>query len=66
MLLLEWKCKELCCHIISTLKKHTKKINKTILKTSHGNTMFLSKCAKCNSQKLRFNKDQEASEILRN
>ena len=39
MLLLEWKCKELCCHIIPTLKRHTEKINKTILKTSHGNTI---------------------------
>ena len=39
MLLLEWKCKELCCHIIPTLKRHREKINKTILKTSHGNTI---------------------------
>ena len=28
--------------------------------------MLLSKCAVCNSRKLRFTKEQEASELLRN
>ena len=30
------------------------------------NTILLSKCAKCNSKKLRFTKEQEANEILSN
>ena len=28
--------------------------------------MLLSKCAVCNSRKLRFTKEQEASDLLRN
>ena len=47
-------------------KKDTENINPRVSNTSNGRTMVLSKCAICNSKKLRFIKNQEAKVLLSN
>ena len=47
-------------------RKNTEKINPSVSSTSNGRTMVLSKCAICNSKKLRFIKNQEAKGLLSN
>ena len=47
-------------------KKDTENINPRVSNTSNGKTMLLSKCAKCESKKSRFIKNQEANGILSN
>ena len=47
-------------------RKNTENINPKVSKTSNGRTMVLSKCAICNSKKLRFIKNQEAKGLLSN
>ena len=47
-------------------RKNTEKINPSVSSTSNGRTMALSKCAICNSKKLRFIKNQEAKGLLSN
>ena len=47
-------------------KKDTENINPSVSSTSNGRTMVLSKCAICNSKKLRFIKNQEAKGLLSN
>ena len=47
-------------------RKNTENINPRVSKTSNGRTMVLSKCAICNSKKLRFIKNQEAKGLLSN
>ena len=47
-------------------KKDTENINLRVLNTSNGKTMLLSKCAKCESKKSRFIKNQEAKWLLSN
>ena len=45
-------------------KKHTENIDPTVLATSNGRVMILSKCAICGSKKSRFIKNQEAKGLL--
>ena len=45
-------------------KKYTKNIDPQVSSTSNGRLMILSKCAKCNSKKSRFTKEQEAKGLL--
>ena len=45
-------------------KKNTEKINPRAEKTKTGKPMLLSKCAVCDSKKLRFIEGQEASQLL--
>ena len=45
-------------------RKNTENINPRVSKTSNGKKMLLSKCAICDSKRLRFIKKQEASGIL--
>ena len=45
-------------------KKHTENIDPTVLATSNGRVMILSKCAICGSKKSRFIKNQEAKLLL--
>ena len=47
-------------------KKVTENINPRVSNTSNGNTMLLSKCAKCGSKKSRFIKNQEEKGLLSN
>ena len=47
-------------------RKNTENINPRVSKISNGRTMVLSKCAICNSKKLRFIKNQEAKGLLSN
>ena len=47
-------------------KKDTENINPRVSNTSNGKTMLLSKCAKCESKKWRFIKNQEAKWLLIN
>ena len=44
--------------------KNTENINPKISKTSKSKTLLSSKCALCDSQKLRFMKEEEEKEIL--
>ena len=53
------KCYCLKCRI------NTENINPRVSNTSNGKTM-LSKCAKCDSKKSRFIKNQEAKGLLSN
>ena len=41
-------------------EKNTENIDPQVLSTSNGRVMILSKCAICDSKKLRFIKNQEA------
>ena len=41
-------------------KKHSENIDPTVLSSSNGRVMILSKCAICSSKKSRFIKNQEA------
>ena len=45
-------------------KKDTEQINPSVLSTSNGRTMILTKCAICDSKKSRFIKNQEAKGLL--
>ena len=45
-------------------RKNTKSKNPKVVKTKKGRIMFLSKCAVCNSKKLKFVKEQEAKGLL--
>ena len=47
-------------------RKDTKKINPRVWNTSNGRIVLLSKCAKCESKKSRFIKNQEAKGLLSN
>ena len=53
--------------MLSYCLKCRKKIeskNTRIAKTSKGKPIFLLKCTVCDSEKLRFDKEQEPSELL--
>ena len=41
-------------------RKNTENINPRVSKTNNGRTMLLSKCAICDSKKLRIIKNQES------
>ena len=45
-------------------KKYTKNINLQVSSTSNGKLMILSKCAICDSKKIKFIRKQEAKGIL--
>ena len=47
-------------------RKNSENINARVSKTSNGKTMLLSKCAICDSKKLRFIKNQEPKGLLSN
>ena len=47
-------------------KKHTENINLRISNISNGETMLVSKCAKCGSKKSRLIKNQEPKGLLSN
>ena len=47
-------------------KIDTENINPSVSNTSNGKTIVLSKCAKCESKKSRFIKNQEAKRLLSN
>ena len=44
-------------------RNNTEKKKRKILKTKNERIMLLSKCAVCGSKKLKFIKEQEASEL---
>ena len=50
----------------SKRKEDTENINPRVSKTSNNRTMILSKCAKCESKKSRFIKNQEAKGLMNN
>ena len=45
-------------------RKNTESKNPKVARTKNGRIMLLSKCAVCNSKKLKFLRDQEARELL--
>ena len=45
-------------------RKNTENKNPKVARTKNGKIMFLSKCAVWDSKKLKFIKEQEASELL--
>ena len=45
-------------------RKNTERKNPKVVKTKKGRIMLLSKCAVCNSKKLKFVKEQEAKGLL--
>ena len=45
-------------------RKNTESKNPKVLRTKNGRIMLLSKCALCNSKKLKFLKEQEARGLL--
>ena len=45
-------------------RKNTESENRKVLRTKKGKIMFWSKCAACDSEKLKFIKEQEASRLL--
>ena len=45
-------------------RKNTEKENPKVVKSKNGRIMLLSKCEVCNSKKLKFAKEQEASGLL--
>ena len=47
-------------------RKNNENINPRVSKTGNGRTLLLSKCAKCDSKKSRFFKNQEAKGLLSN
>ena len=47
-------------------KRNTESINPTVLKTTNGKAIILSKCAICGSKKSKFIKEQEAKGLLSN
>ena len=47
-------------------KKDTENMNPRVSNTSNGNTVLISKCAKCGSKKSKFNKNQGAKGLLSN
>ena len=54
------KCRSVKC------RKNTESKNPKVVKTKNGRTILLSNCAVCNSKRLKFFKEQEASGILSN
>ena len=46
--------------------KNTESKNLKVLRTKNGRIMLLSKCSVCNSEKLKFLKEQEARGLLIN
>ena len=47
-------------------RNNTESKNRKILKTKNERIMLLSKCTVCGSKKLKFTKEQEASELSSN
>ena len=47
-------------------REDTENMNSKVSKTSNNRTMILSNCAKCESRKPRFIKNQEAKGLLSN
>ena len=47
-----------------TCRKNTECNNSKVVRTKSGKTMLLSKCDVCDSKKLKFIKEQEASGVL--
>ena len=47
-------------------RKNTESKNPKVARTKNGWIMLLSKCAVCNSKKLKFIKEQEAKRLLSN
>ena len=47
-------------------RKNAENKNPKIVKTRNGRIMLLSKCAACNSKRLKFIKEQEARGLLSN
>ena len=45
-------------------RKNTKSKNPKVVRTKNGRIIPLSKCAVCDSKKLKFIKEQEASALL--
>ena len=45
-------------------RKYTESKNPEVVRTKNGRIMVLSKCVVCNSKKLKFIKQQEASGLL--
>ena len=45
-------------------RKNTESKNPQVVRTKIGRIMLLSKCAKCDSKKSKFIKEQEASGLL--
>ena len=45
-------------------RKNTESKNPKVVKTKNGRIMLLSKCQVCDSKKLKFIKEQEASRLL--
>ena len=61
------------CHLHIKMKSYclkckndTENINSRVLNASTGRTTILSKCAKCDSKKSRFIRNQEAKGLLSN
>ena len=47
-------------------RKNTESKNPKVVRTKNGKVMLLSKCAVCNSKKLKFLKEQVATRLLSN
>ena len=47
-------------------RKNTESKNPKVVRTKNGRIMLLSKCAVCNSKKLKFFKEQETKGFLSN
>ena len=47
-------------------RKNTESKNPKALKTKNGRIIILSKCAMCNSKKMRLSKEQEARGLISN
>ena len=47
-------------------RKNTESKNPKVVKTKNGRIMLLSKCALCNSKKMKFIKEQQAKGLLSN
>ena len=47
-------------------RKNTNSKNLAVVKTKNRKIMLLSNCSVCNSEKLKFLKEQEARRLLRN
>ena len=45
-------------------RKNTESKNPKVVRTKNGRIMLLSKCSLCNSEKLKFLKEQEARGLL--
>ena len=47
-------------------RKNTESKNPNVVKTENGRIMLLSKCAVCNSKKLKFINEEKATGLLSN